>query len=149
MFRRSFVAGAGASLVLPAAVRAQGRLADDPFGLGIASGRPTSGSVVLWTRLMARERTERLDGAIRVGWSVAEDETMQEIVRSGEAMAEPRWAHSVHVDVEGLAPNRLYWYRFTVGGATGGAASPVGRTRTAPSGSERLQELRFAFASCQ
>ena len=145
MFRRSFVAGAAASLVLPAVVRAQGRLADNPFGLGIASGRPTPGSVVLWTRLMARERTERLDGAIRVGWSVAEDETMQKIVRSGEAMAEPRWAHSVHVDVEGLAPNRPYWYRFTAGSA----ASPVGRTRTAPSATERLQALRFAFASCQ
>ena len=145
MFRRSFIAGAAASLVLPSLARAQGWLADDPFGLGIASGRPAADSVVLWTRLMARERSERLVGTITVGWSVAEDETMQRIVRSGEALAEPRWAHSVHVDVGGLKPNRPYWYRFIVGRAE----SPVGRARTAPSANERLQELRFAFASCQ
>jgi alkaline phosphatase D len=70
---------------------------------------------------------------------------MQRVVASGQALAEARWAHSVHVEVQGLRPNRPYWYRFTAGGA----ASPVGRTRTAPAEGERLARLRFAFASCQ
>ena len=57
----------------------------------------------------------------------------------------PSWAHSVHVEVAGLAPEREYWYRFRAGGAT----SPVGRTRTAPAAAATPARLRFAFASCQ
>jgi len=128
MQRRSFVAGLGSALWLPSLARAAAPLASDPFGLGIASGRPLPQSVVLWTRLMAANPADRLDGAITVGWSIAEDGRMQKVVRSGEATAEPRWGHSVHVDVEGLKPNRPYWYRFTAQGKD----SPIGRTRTAP-----------------
>lgn len=150
MQRRSFVAGLSSvlgapALWLPSHARAAAPLAADPFGLGIASGRPLPTSVVLWTRLMAADPADRLDGAIPVGWTIAEDEWMQKVVRSGEATAEPRWGHSVHVDVEGLRPNRPYWYRFTVQGK----ASPIGRTRTAPDATERVATLRFAFASCQ
>jgi alkaline phosphatase D len=144
MFRRSFISGIGASaLARPA--RAQGALAADPFGLGVASGRPTAGSVVLWTRLMAQQRYERLAEAIPVQWVIAEDERLQRVVRSGEALAEPRWGHSLHVEVGDLRSNRPYWYRFTVRGQ----ASPVGRTRTTAAGNESLRVLRFAFGSCQ
>ncbi|MBS0540922.1 MAG: alkaline phosphatase D family protein [Proteobacteria bacterium] len=145
MQRRSFIAGLGSAFLLPGLARAAAPLAAEPFGLGIASGRPQPQSVVLWTRLMADNPAERLGAAIKVGWSVAEDERMQKIVRSGEAIAEPQWGHSVHVDVEGLKPRRPYWYRFTVQGK----ASPIGRTRTAPDPAERLATARFAFASCQ
>ena len=145
MQRRFFVAGLGSALWLPSLARAAAPLAPDPFGLGVASGRPLPNSVVLWTRLMAADPADRLDGVITVGWSIAEDERMQKVVRAGQAPAEPRWAHSVHVDVEGLKPNRPYWYRFTVQGK----ASPIGRTRTAPDESERLGTARFSFASCQ
>lgn len=145
MRRRSLVAGLGASLLVPSFVRAAAPLAPDPFGLGVASGRPQPTSVVLWTRLMAADPAERPDGAIAVDWSVAEDERLQKVVRSGRAMAEPQWGHSVHVDVDGLRPDRFYWYRFTVQGK----ASQVGRTRTAPDARGRVTALRFAFASCQ
>ena len=94
---------------------------------------------------MAADPADRLAGEIAVGWSIAEDERMQKIVRSGQASAELQWGHSVHVDVEGLRPNRPYWYRFTVQGK----ASAIGRTRTAPDGAERLATARFSFASCQ
>ena len=149
MLRRSFAAGLG-GLWLASAVRAeaplQAPLAADPFALGVASGRPAPDSVVLWTRLMpAGDLGGRLGAAMTVGWAVAEDEAMQRTVQTGQATAEPAWAHSVHVDVGGLKPGRPYWYRFTVAGK----ASPVGRTRTAPASAERLQALRFAFASCQ
>lgn len=146
MQRRRFLTGAGATLWLPSrAARAQAPLAADPFGLGIASGRPTDSSVVLWTRLMARQHDERLAGPIAVEWSIAEDERLQRVVRRGEAMAEPQWAHSVHVEVGDLKPDRPYWYRFTVNGK----ASATGRTRTAAAPAVRLPALRFAFASCQ
>ena len=145
MLRRSFVAGS-VGLWLPAAARAEPKLAANPFALGVASGRPRSQSIVLWTRLMAEgERSRRLIAPVPVGWTIAEDEAMQRVVASGQATAEARWAHSVHVEVQGLRPNRPYWYRFTAEGA----ASPVGRTRTVPAESERVARLRFAFASCQ
>ncbi len=145
MQRRSFLAGLGCSLWLPSLARAQAPLAADPFALGVASGRPAPDSVVLWTRLMAAERAERLGAPLPVGWAIAEDDKMQKVVRSGEATAEARWAHSVHVDVAGLRPDRPYWYRFTVNGK----ASPIGRTRTAPEAAAKTAVLRFAFASCQ
>ena len=149
MLRRSFVAGLS-GLWLSSAVRADtpppAPLAADPFALGVSSGRPAPDSVVLWTRLMpAGEPGERLGPAMRVDWAIAEDEAMRRIVQTGQATAEPAWAHSVHVEVAGLKPGRLYWYRFTVAGK----ASPVGRTRTAPASTDRLPALRFAFASCQ
>jgi alkaline phosphatase D len=145
MQRRSFVIGLGSSLWLPSLARAQAPLADDPFALGVASGRPGPDSVVLWTRVMAANPAERLGPPVTVGWTIAEDDKMQNVVRSGEATAEARWAHSVHVDVAGLRPDRPYWYRFTVNGK----ASPTGRTRTAPDPAAKIAGVRFAFASCQ
>ena len=62
-----------------------------------------------------------------------------------EPHAFPELAHSVHVEVEGLDPDRWYWYQFH----SGAASSVVGRTRTAPAAGARLDRLRFAFASCQ
>lgn len=145
MLRRSLVAGALA-LWLPTAARAEPPLAADPFALGVASGRPTPSSIVLWTRLVAEgDRSARLEAPIMVSWSIAEDEAMQRVVASGEAVAEARWAHSVHVEVGGLRPRRHYWYRFTVRGR----ASPIGRTRTAPATDDHLANLRFIFAACQ
>jgi alkaline phosphatase D len=110
-----------------------------PFDLGVASGYPTPGSVVLWTRLTG------IEAPVPVRWEVAADEAMKSVVSSGTTTAEPQWAHSVHVDVQGLEPERWYWYRFSAAGE----ASPVGRTRTAPPADAADARLRFAFASCQ
>jgi alkaline phosphatase D len=116
------------------------RFATDPFGLGVASGYPHPGGFVLWTRLLGA-----LDPLpIAVHWEVFADEALRTPVASGLAQAEPEWAHSVHVEVEGLDPGRWYWYRFRAGEAQ----SPVGRARTAPPPSEAAP-LRFALASCQ
>jgi alkaline phosphatase D len=135
--RRRFLLSLGALAVSPAVAR----FSAYPFTLGVASGYPSPGSVVLWTRL-----TGDLDPvALPVRWEVAADEAMKSVVVSGVAGAEPAWAHSAHVEVRGLEPDRWYWYRFTAGDAQ----SPVGRTRTAPAAGARVQRLRFAFGSCQ
>ena len=70
---------------------------------------------------------------------------MRQIVKKGSETATAEWAHSVHVEVDGLEPDRWYWYRFT----TGGAESPVGRTRTLPLAASAPDRFRFAFVSCQ
>jgi alkaline phosphatase D len=148
MKRRAFVAGLSGLWLAPPA-RADLPLARDPFGLGVASGTPKPQSLVLWTRLLAADPYEHLAGTHTVSWSIAEDERLEKVVRSGEASAEPQWGHSVHVEVDGLRPGRPYWYRFTVQGPAGSKASPVGRTRTTPAANEQVPKLRFAFASCQ
>ncbi len=140
------IAAAGAAAPL-ARVLAQPRFADYPFTLGVASGYPLPDGVALWTRLAPRA----LEGGgmpaqpVEVGWEVAEDEGFRAIVRRGTALADPRFAHSVHAEVAGLAPARWYWYRFHAGRAV----SPTGRTRTAPAAGAAVDRLRFAFASCQ
>lgn len=122
--------------------------ASDPFRLGIASGDPSENGVVLWTRLAPEPLAP--DGGMtahnfEVAWEVADDEAMKHVVRSGNAVAAPQLGHSLHVEVDGLAPNRWYWYRFRAGDAE----SPIGRTRTLPQANATPEKLRFAFASCQ
>ncbi|MEJ7809934.1 MAG: alkaline phosphatase D family protein [Gemmatimonadaceae bacterium] len=128
-------------------VTSRPRLADDPFSLGVASGDPTPAGGTLWTRLAPRplEPEGGMDGQrVVVGWEVADDEAFTRIVQQGRAAAAPELSYSVHVDVDGLAPDRWYFYRFSAGDAR----STVGRLRTAPAAGV-VTPLRFAFASCQ
>ena len=152
--RRDFlrITGGAAGLLalgtLPASrLDAQLRLREYPFTLGVASGDPVPDGVVLWTRLAP----DPLRGGgmppqrVPVRWEIAADEQFTRIVQRGDVFAVPELAHSVHVEVQGLAPGRVYWYRFI----TGGVVSPVGRTRTAPAAGARVDRLSLAFASCQ
>jgi alkaline phosphatase D len=127
------------------AFEATPQFVSDPFSAGVASGDPTANGIVLWTRLMSDpNRTQDWQNeSVVVEWQIASDENMSRIVRTGRTTAQPAFGHSVHVAVNGLQPNRWYWYRFKVGSAT----SEVGRTKTAPAGP--TDRIRFAFASCQ
>jgi alkaline phosphatase D len=118
-----------------------------PFSLGVASGSPLPDSVILWTRILADPLNAGATAPVAVGvrWEVAEDEGFRRIAAKGVANALPALAHSVHVDVTGLAPGRWYWYRFMLGDAV----SPVGRTRTAPAPDALPSMLKLAVASCQ
>jgi alkaline phosphatase D len=145
-------------------VLAQPRLADDPFALGVASG-PGEHGVVLWTRVVpqVQEQIARLSGlgteryvaarreelrqpapVFDVRWEVAQDEAFRNVVKRGTARALPELAHSVHVEIDDLAPSRWYWYRFVLGDAICG-----GRTRTPDATGSTRAGLRFALASCQ
>jgi alkaline phosphatase D len=118
------------------------------FALGVASGDPLPDSVILWTRLVNDPLADGggvPDQPLPVRWEVAADDGFEDVVASGDAVAEPALAHAVHVDASGLEPATWYWYRFSVGGVI----SPVGRTRTAPARGDDPRRLRFAFASCQ
>jgi alkaline phosphatase D len=123
------------------------RFTDDPFLLGVASGDPMPTGVTLWTRL-APDPTQPLGGMggqrVVVSWEVAHDDRFTRIIRRGTATATPELAYSVHVDVDGLEPNRWYFYRFTSGPST----SEIGRTRTAPA-AKVVTPLKLAFVSCQ
>lgn len=144
--RRDFLIAAAAALAVPR-LWARPAFSGDPFALGIASGAPLPDGVALWTRLAPDPlNADALPpAAIEVRWEIARDEAFRDIVRHGTTLAEPRFAHSVHVEADGLEPARWYWYRFMAGEAV----SPVGRTRTAPAANSPVDRLRFAFASCQ
>jgi alkaline phosphatase D len=82
---------------------------------------------------------------VGVEWKLADNASMRGVVRAGRALALPRLAHSVHVELDGLEPDREYFYQFKYRGDV----SPVGRTRTAPLPGTQLNSFAFAFASCQ
>jgi alkaline phosphatase D len=124
------------------------RLSADPFTLGVASGDPDEKSVVLWTRL-APEPLQPGGGMppefVDVRCEIATDDAMRNVVQSRTIAATPQLGHSVHVEMEGLEPDRWYWYRFHCGDAE----SPVGRTRTMPRAEALPPHVRFAVTSCQ
>jgi len=157
--RRAYLAGSASFLIALGSSRIFGEQATGtrlpvfsgyPFTLGVASGDPDAEGFVLWTRLAPSP----LEGGgmpavpVKVQWRVCEDEAMTKVVAKGEAVATPHLAHSVHVTVAGLKPDRWYWYDFKAGGDI----SPKGRSRTLESASRPAAEtspLKMAFASCQ
>ncbi|UOR13758.1 alkaline phosphatase D family protein [Halobacillus amylolyticus] len=156
--RRGFLQGAGKiagiSLGMVIAqsmggiqVDAEAKFNDYPFSLGVASGDPLPDGVVLWTRLAP----EPLKGGgapsrnIPVHWELAKDEHFRRIVQRGTEVARPELAHSIHVEVERLQSDTVYFYRFKAGGEY----SQVGKTKTLPANGSHVSSLTFAFASCQ
>ena len=118
----------------------------DPFGLGVASGQPQPGSVVLWTRLRINPADAALHNqTLSVVCEVFADAALRQPVRQWRVQTDATRAHSVHVLANGLQPGRPYWYRFVCGSAV----SPVGRARTSPGLDEPVERLRLALASCQ
>jgi alkaline phosphatase D len=144
--RRDIVRLAAASattLWLPRSAWSRTRTREDPFTLGVASGSPEERSVVLWTRLA--NGGDLGDRAVTVRWEIAHDAAFRQVVRHGQATAAPELAHAVHVEADGLEPDRWYHYRFMAGDAV----SDIGRTRTLPAAGARVQRLRVGYASCQ
>ena len=119
----------------------------DPFTLGVASGSPTSQSMVLWTRLgrEALAQAGQTLAHVPVTWQLANDPQFTQIVQQGSLTAVPELGHSLHAEVSGLLPARTYFYRFL----TGHASSPTGQTRTFPAPDQPASRLRLAYASCQ
>lgn len=135
------------TLWLPRNAWSQPRFASNPFTLGVASGSPTHDSVLLWTRLHVHDLSGVSHGRdpVTVRWEVAHDDKFTRIVQSGQAIASPELAHSVHAEVAGLAADRWYFYRFMAGDFV----SPLGRTRTFPQPDAAVARLRLGYASCQ
>ena len=123
------------------------RVSANPFYLGVASGDPRPDSVVIWTRL-AREtlgNTLSRNEPVSVDYEIAETANFSTIYRKGSAAALPELGYSVHLDLQGLNPDKEYYYRWMIGGEV----SSVGRTKTAPALDATPESFRFGFASCQ
>lgn len=115
---------------------------DDPgvaasFQHGVASGDALDNSVIIWTRA-----TPEQPGLVRIRWEVATDEAFDNVVASGDGTTTDAVDYTAKVDVTGLAAGTVYYYRFIVQEVS----SPVGRTRTLPSGA--VAATSFAVISC-
>jgi alkaline phosphatase D len=135
--RRDFIIGLGAgAAALPGIVRAQ-TAPSGVFAHGVASGDPEANAVVIWTRV-----SPSLGNSVAVNYDVALDANFTQLVRRGRALALATNDHTVKVDVRSLPAGAQLFYRFSAGGQT----SPVGKTRTLPTGA--LNEVKLAVFSC-
>jgi alkaline phosphatase D len=123
------------------------RPTSNPFTLGLASSVLSDQAVILWTRILPSEfdvdSPPLADTLLR--WELAADESFSLILKSGEARALASRAHCVHIKVQGLAPDRPYYYRFHCANFT----SVIGTTRTSPRPAAQSDRLTIAYASCQ
>jgi alkaline phosphatase D len=133
--RRHLVAGAGASLLLPR------RLFAAPlagFTHGVASGEPSSRSMLFWTRFVgAGDRPQELTLEI-----FSSPRLTRPIARTS-AVADPANDWCAKTVVTGLSPDTSYWYRFS---GPEKARSMTGRTRTLPEGDPA--QFRIGLFSC-
>jgi alkaline phosphatase D len=108
------------------------------FAHGVASGDPLTDRVVLWTRVSPSLG----NGPVNVSWIVAKDQGFTQVVKRGRVSTNASLDYCVKVDVTGLRPGQVYFYRFAIGTQT----SQTGRTLTAPtSGGD---SLKVALVSC-
>ena len=108
------------------------------FLYGVASGDPTTTSVILWTHAKAGSS----DADIKLNWEIALDADFKNIINAGTVMAAVSAGNTAKVDATQLSAGTAYFYRFFANGFY----SPVGSTRTLPSNSETSTKL--AVFSC-
>lgn len=120
-----------------------------PFAHGVASGDPLTDRVIIWTRVTLPERDPQgppganpAGAAVPVGWEIATDPGMEDVVAAGTQTAVGKRDWTVKVDVTGLEPGTDYYYRFSAGGEV----SMTGRTRTAAD--VGVDRVRFAVVAC-
>ncbi|HSS78891.1 MAG TPA: PhoD-like phosphatase N-terminal domain-containing protein [Thermoanaerobaculia bacterium] len=113
----------------------------DLFPQGVASADPEPESVVLWTRRPYGPG----EGAKVLLVEIARDPQFRKIVSSNRAAISQENDWTCRVLAAGLAPGKIYWYRFV---DDAGNQSRPGRTLTAPAGDDP-RVVRFAFVSCQ
>ena len=141
--RRNFLKSAAAGLAASALplLSEHGNAAEAATALsfvhGVASGDPLKDRVILWTRV-----TTPTTGQVTVNYIVATDPALAVIVQTGAVITDASRDYTVKIDAAGLEAGRTYYYRFNVGAVL----SPIGRTRTLPSG--KVEHARIAVASC-
>ena len=94
------------------------------FTHGVASGEPSRGSVLLWTRYVG-------NGDTRLTAEISPNAEFSGARISGEVDALADRDHIAKITAQGLDPDSWYFYRFI---APDGSKSMVGRTRTLPEG---------------
>ncbi|REL30841.1 alkaline phosphatase D family protein [Thalassotalea euphylliae] len=108
------------------------------FNHGVASGDPLDNAVIIWTRVTPLSAVD----SVNVSWQVATDAEFNDLVHNGTTEAEAGSDFTVKIDLQQLAANTRYYYRFV----SGETFSPVGMTKTLPVGS--VAQVKLAVFSC-
>ncbi|REL34248.1 alkaline phosphatase D family protein [Thalassotalea euphylliae] len=108
------------------------------FNHGVASGDPLDNAVIIWTRVTPLSAVD----SVSVSWQVATDAEFNDLVHNGTTEAEAGSDFTVKIDLQQLAANTRYYYRFV----SGETFSPVGMTKTLPVGS--VAQVKLAVFSC-
>lgn len=138
------------------------------FTHNVASGDPYADSVILWTRIApsmeASDSNTTVSGdvplynheneayakasahPICVEYRVFSDKSARHVVDKGRALTSSDIDYTVKVEATGLKPFTTYYYRFNV--CDSNNASPLGRTKTAPSAKQQTEEVKLAVHSC-
>ncbi|MCO5975983.1 alkaline phosphatase D family protein [Ideonella oryzae] len=129
------------------------------FPQSVASADPRPDSIVLWTRVSPSSVDDAAslqggsDVAIRLVVTAADNGAMlgSDSPLVGTALADLKLTAYADYDgtirhkLTGLSPATTYYYQFTAGAVR----SKVGRFKTAPASGAALDQLRFAFITCQ
>ena len=117
------------------------------FEHGVASGDPSSDSIVIWTRvtpaLSLAEQPAPESLSLEVSWFVW-FETDNTLVQTGVFTTNGTRDWTVKHIVCGLVHSTPYLYNFTIGAA----ASPTGRFSLPPPAGVHLDSLHYAVFSC-
>jgi len=113
-----------------------GATSDLAYLHGVASGDPDSTSVVIWTRVSNAENQTDVE------WRIATDENFRNVIKRSLFRTDASRDYTVKVVVDNLSPGQEYFYQFDVDGNR----SPIGRTKTLPTG--HVERLVLAVATC-
>ncbi|WP_309645602.1 alkaline phosphatase D family protein [Phenylobacterium sp.] len=109
------------------------------FNHGVASGDPLADRVILWTRVTPADPAA---GDIAYRWTLNPIDRRAGGAKSGQGLTGPARDWTIKVDATGLDAGRAYTFEFEANGVK----SPMGRTRTLPSGPTK--DVVLAVASC-
>ncbi|WP_281632899.1 alkaline phosphatase D family protein [Flavobacterium luteolum] len=112
---------------------------NEGFETGVASFDPTETGVIIWTRYSAGSDAE-------ITWEISKDVTFSEVTRKGQANASSANDFTIAVDVQNITSNTKYYYRFY--NAKTKQVTVTGETRTLPSKTDLVNDVKMAVVSC-
>ena len=112
------------------------------FAQGVASGDPRGTSLVFWTRCV-RADGGTADVAVQLHASTRAD--FSDVVAHTSLVAGAAWDNTVRAKITGLPAATPLYYRFVAGTDI----SAVGRSKTTPSASATVAQLKFGWFTCQ
>jgi len=110
-----------------------------PFYYGVSSGDPSDSSLVIWTHI----NPDPDSVSMSLIWQISSDSSFNNILLSGSAQTDSLSDFTVKVNVEGLAPGSVFYYRFL---DFNNNSSIWGRGKTLPSGN--INSVKIAAMSC-
>ncbi len=121
------------------------------FPQGVISADPKPDSIILWTRVVPQgydsiKQIGNGQADVEVTLEVSTDNNfIERVMLPVNIMAKAMYDNTIRHKLMGLSPSTTYYYRFKAG--TG--VSRVGRFKTAPAVNADVNNLNFAFMSCQ